>query len=409
MLFLVITVTLSLFLILLERDTPANMALLYQRQERLMRLLFSEWDSDDIANISIRIDSNKNQQIKEKVSFTVAPKLGNSIHGNNNRLLILGWNFGSRFLVGSLFQPGYDVVTSCSSCFTHSSQTADCVFTGNTSLVNEAHAVVFHASYMSENSMPPERWEGQKWIFFTRESPFHHIRADINLKHFEGMFNLTMTYSLESSVLASYGECVRVRRGTHSETPNAKSIWNGKFKMAAWFVSHCKTESKREAYVKQLKQYILVDVYGKCGNLQCPYRAGECYQLVENNYFFYLSFENSLCKDYITEKLYYLLINSINVIPVVYGGANYKILLPPNSFLSAADYKSPKELSGYMTYLSQNATAYGEYFNWRSQYTCQEPFWPSLLCNYLHAYGREKTSVRDLSHFWSPSSQCVQL
>ncbi|KAH9384872.1 hypothetical protein HPB48_026902 [Haemaphysalis longicornis] len=66
--------------------------------------------------------------------------------------------------------------------------------------------------------------------------------------------------------------------------------------------------SRREDYVKQLQEHVRVDVYGKCGHLKCP-RANstKCYEMFAKKYFFYLSFENSICRDYVTEKLFNVL------------------------------------------------------------------------------------------------------
>lgn len=71
----------------------------------------------------------------------------------------------------------------------------------------------------------------------------------------------------------------------------------------SWMVSHCETESRREDYVRELREHIQVDVYGGCGNLSCPrsdqwISNPECYELLGQKYKFYLSFENTLCKDY---------------------------------------------------------------------------------------------------------------
>ena len=48
----------------------------------------------------------------------------------------------------------------------------------------------------------------------------------------------------------------------------------------------------------------------------------ECYRMAERKYKFYLSFEDALCRDYATEKLFSVL-GGLNLIPVVLGGANY--------------------------------------------------------------------------------------
>ena len=74
--------------------------------------------------------------------------------------------------------------------------------------------------------------------------------------------------------------------------------------IVGWMVSHCNTNSKREDYVRQLQKHIQVDIYGGCGNLShCPrdkhwISEPQCYDMISRKYKFYLSFENSFCKDY---------------------------------------------------------------------------------------------------------------
>ena len=51
---------------------------------------------------------------------------------------------------------------------------------------------------------------------------------------------------------------------------------------------------------------------------------------------FYLSFENSLCSDYITEKFWKVL--DYNVIPVVLNGANMTKFAPKNSYIDLKDF-----------------------------------------------------------------------
>ena len=59
----------------------------------------------------------------------------------------------------------------------------------------------------------------------------------------------------------------------------------GKNKTAAWFVSHCATQARREMYVKQMKKHLEVDVYGKCGKLTCSRtNETECFINLEKSY-----------------------------------------------------------------------------------------------------------------------------
>jgi len=92
--------------------------------------------------------------------------------------------------------------------------------------------------------------------------------------------------------------------------------------MVAWFVSHCVTPNRREDYVKELSKYIPVDIYGKCGNLTCSNR-NHCKEMIRRDYKFYIAFENSLCTDYVTEKLAIALI--YDAVPVSHE-ALYRIV-----------------------------------------------------------------------------------
>ena len=71
-------------------------------------------------------------------------------------------------------------------------------------------------------------------------------------------------------------------------------------KIAAWLVSNCNTHSEREDYVTDLQEHISIDIYGQCGNHRCP-DNDRCFEFLSKKYMFYLSFENSICQDYVTE------------------------------------------------------------------------------------------------------------
>jgi len=69
-------------------------------------------------------------------------------------------------------------------------------------------------------------------------------------------------------------------------------------------VSNCHESNTRKKYAKELRQYIPVDIYGKCGTKKCPHSTKtKCFEMLNRDYKFYLAFENANCKDYITEKL----------------------------------------------------------------------------------------------------------
>ena len=123
---------------------------------------------------------------------------------------------------------------------------------------------------------------------------------------------------------------------------------------------------------KSLKQFLKVDVYGKCGDLTChdDLNNGDpgnlCYGLLESSYKFYLAFENSLCKDYLTEKFYNALAHS--VVPVVLSGADMSLRAPPHSFINVEDFNSTLELSAFLTRLAEDEERLASYFWWKDYY-----------------------------------------
>lgn len=87
------------------------------------------------------------------------------------------------------------------------------------------------------------------------------------------------------------------------------------------------------------------------------------------NYLFYLVFENSLCEDYLTEKLFYNAYSK-GAIPVIMGPSvdNCKQLLPPNSFLHVDNYKTPQELAEHMLHISKDEKNILSYHRWRNDF-----------------------------------------
>jgi glycoprotein 3-alpha-L-fucosyltransferase len=69
----------------------------------------------------------------------------------------------------------------------------------------------------------------------------------------------------------------------------------------------------RQDYIEELQKYISVDVFGSCGPLECSrLQSDDCFQMLRKEYKFYLAFENSNCRDYITEKLF---VNALRYVP----------------------------------------------------------------------------------------------
>ena len=91
------------------------------------------------------------------------------------------------------------------------------------------------------------------------------------------------------------------------------TVLDQKTKLLSWFVSHCKTESKREEYAAELSKYIPLDIFGYCGNkTNCDNTKWKdsCTENLLHEYKFYFSAENALCKEYFTGKMETRLLSS---------------------------------------------------------------------------------------------------
>ncbi|XP_034938745.1 alpha-(1,3)-fucosyltransferase C-like [Chelonus insularis] len=305
-----------------------------------------------------------------------------------------------------------------------------CYATPNRKLLTSIHdfdAILFHGIEMHLDDLPNFRTHDQRYIFFSWESPLSRPINDFQFVMHPGYYNWTMSYRLDSDIRRPYGqirdigtkkliappsrrnEIVKWKRRKKLYVPTEKEmlIIMGKSKIAAWFVSHCKTNSQREVLVRELQKYFEVDVYGKCGDMHCDKNnPDKCYDLLEKDYFFYLSFENTLCNDYVTEKFFFPM--QKYVIPVVYGGAEYSKFAPPHSYINIKDFNNVRELAKFMLKLSKNEVEYASYFWWKKFYTIEDTREKALcdLCEILHDISMPRKSVDDFEKYYN-SGECI--
>ncbi|XP_025074259.1 alpha-(1,3)-fucosyltransferase C-like [Pogonomyrmex barbatus] len=290
--------------------------------------------------------------------------------------------------------------------------------------VEDYDAILFHGNEMSEYEVPQKRKVTQFYVYVNLESP---ANRKVSQKYRMNYFNLTMTYRLDSDIPWTYSVVEDIKSG-NVVAPSTNADWSAfysntsvgdaidevpsaisdtvrsKSKPIIWFVSNCYDKSGRLKYVKELSKHISVDIYGSCGNLSCK-RDRDCFSNVaEPNYFFYLSFENSFCNDYVTEKLTNPL--RYNIVPVVYGDANYSQFAPPNSYVNALDFESPKELATYLKYLSQDLQRYQSFLQWKKYYRVNDGTKRAVctLCEVLHKQKKPKI-YSNLSE-WYTKDQC---
>ena len=282
----------------------------------------------------------------------------------------------------------------------------NCEVVNDKTLIGKSDAVVFHAwDTKTEKDLPSKevRTFNQRWVFFNNEPP----SMTQQVHSFNNVFNITMTYRRDSDVFNPYGKIVKNTKedNAHTRSPALSKLnfADGKTKLATWFVSACDVKSKRQLYVKELQKHMKVDIYGKCGNMNitCAKYTDECFKYAEKMYKFYFAFENSICPDYITEKVFYIM--RYNIVPVVLGGDDYAKSLPAKSYIHIKDFATPQTLAEYLKKLDTMDELYNEYFEWKNKYKVVLPSITERMCSlcvYLKDHKDEKKTHKDLGQWW---------
>ncbi|GFO26153.1 alpha-(1,3)-fucosyltransferase c-like [Plakobranchus ocellatus] len=277
--------------------------------------------------------------------------------------------------------------------------------------VLEADVVLINAGRMRTSQLPQRR-PNQIWVMFSKEPPdlprFDYLaRSDlINQVNFSRMiFN-------DSTWQNKYGGLQK--RSLPRKDYN--KIFRQKKYDAAWFVSQCSRPSRRMEYVQRMRRSVNVHIYGRCGNLTCGqtgYNMGkkkkECLSLLSRDYKFYLAFENTFCRDYVTEK-FFNMFEDVDVIPVVRGGADYKRLFPAGIFIDASDFVSPESLGNYLHDLARDEKRYVAMLQEKNRYirSGYETNFPCDLCKIAHTgqprhvYENFYKWLRTPGNCWSP-------
>ena len=242
----------------------------------------------------------------------------------------------------------------------------NCELTKDRGFLKQSSAVIFCVTCGGFKSTPPlqpfERPGNQVWIYFGIESPQYRAKLHKNQEPVrKNSMNWSMNYRLDSEVIYPYG-FLKTRERLPER--NYSEIFSQKTKFATWIVSNCKAYSKRDLFVQRLKEHgVPVDVYGHCGK----HRISDAAEMINKDYKFYLSFENSFCADYITEKFfkYY----SLDTLLVVRGGADYNKLLPNESYINTADFDTFKELAEYLKRVNSSEELYIEHLKKKDRYS----------------------------------------
>ncbi|KAG4075099.1 hypothetical protein HA402_013494 [Bradysia odoriphaga] len=251
-----------------------------------------------------------------------------------------------------------------------------CLFTENRHLVDHSKlkAILFYGSNFNHTDLPVPRSAHHLWALFHEESPKNVpiLMYDITLS----FFNVTATFSQNSDyplTLQYLEDYKTLISRNYVNTVEQKNHYQQDELLAPvlYMQSICDTMSGRDQYLNELMQYINIDSYGKClNNKELPESLSgrdylstidtdELFKFI-SRYKFIISYENSVCNDYMTEKIWRTLV--VGSVPVYFGAPNIKHWLPNNkSAILIDDFKTPRELAEFLLNLNENDNEYNTY------------------------------------------------
>ncbi|KAF7690913.1 hypothetical protein HF521_011210 [Silurus meridionalis] len=275
-----------------------------------------------------------------------------------------------------------------------------CVLTDDRDSVGKADAVLIHhrdVAWDASNLPQVPRPLQQKWIWMNFESPSNTAR----IPGLNNMFNISLTYRKDADISVPYGSLVPVDRRFEAFVD---FVPFEKDKLVCWIVSNYRPEHRRVQYYKQLRKYVQIHVYGDLFEKRV---SDEEYKDIVSSCKFYLSFENSVHKDYITEKLFNAL--DLGAVPIVFGPSrrNYERFVPGDAFIHVDDFPSMKALAKHLFLLNHNEALYLRYFRWRRRFRVKMSTFPEenvcQACEYIQRNRQYQVLTNLYQWFWDTS------
>ncbi|XP_025113815.1 alpha-(1,3)-fucosyltransferase C-like [Pomacea canaliculata] len=241
-----------------------------------------------------------------------------------------------------------------------------CRVTSNPLFQEQSSALLWSVEHMSETEPPPRSYPDQVFVFHNLEPPRAGwvCSSTYRLDSWRSAFNWTMNYRFDADILSLHGLVVKRRRPVKR---NYTDILARKTKFAAWAVSSVIDQSRRKQFAAMLQKYIPIDIFGESSAHRCPRNQDDaCFQTFSRDYKFYLGFENSLCKDYISEKFFRYL--NLDTVLVARGSNDYKFHAPQNIFINTADFPTVKDLADHLLYLDKHPEEYIKILEAKDEY-----------------------------------------
>jgi hypothetical protein len=251
-----------------------------------------------------------------------------------------------------------------------------CVMTHERKYLKETNTILFHAWDIED--WPFRNYEAKKnWVLFSQEPPDRY--PGFNDPSIEAKFDFAMTFRLNSAFPVPFfskdSVAVVMKPLDEITAPEGRS----NTVPVVWIASNCHSKNGRPYLVKEMMNLGLkIDSYGKCMNNKASDPELEHKDIytrtfdILKRYKFYLAFENTNCRDYVTEKLHNSL--AAGAIPIVLGQKDYSKFLPTHdAAIHVDDFYSVQELVEYIKKVDSDDELYRKHHAYRTDHSLITP------------------------------------
>lgn len=231
-------------------------------------------------------------------------------------------------------------------------------FSDDRALTTIADAVIVHAPQANQllwkfNSKPL----AQLWVSWSLESDVNYPLVN------DPRFDLRMTYQRDAEVWIPYFRHYGIDLLTELVQPVPEKEPGC---VIAAFCSSVVDKSGRLEYLYELSQHMEVHHYGKfMRNQYLDKDEGATTKLdTFKRYKFAIAFENSIAKDYVTEKFYDPL--RVGAVPVYLGAPNVDEYAPgEDCYIDVRDFKDPAHLAAYLKQADADNALWQRHLQWK--------------------------------------------
>ncbi|XP_013388771.1 alpha-(1,3)-fucosyltransferase 11 [Lingula anatina] len=239
-----------------------------------------------------------------------------------------------------------------------------------------ARGFIFYGTDFSPGDVPLPRKRHHEWALLHEESPMNNYVLSHGAAI--GMFNHTSTFRRESDYPLSsqyiFSLDYLISRPVVPIKLKNQIKMQMKLAPVLYVQSHCNVPSDRDTYVKELMRHIEIDSYGSClHNKDLPESLSDPVESMFKeeflnfmaNYKFQITFENAICKDYMTEKLFRAM--HVGSVPIYKGSPSIKDWVPTEkSVIVADDFSTPEKLAEFIKHLDKNDAEYMKYLSYKT-------------------------------------------